>query len=188
MDNKQYIKRSTTVFSITAIGLLPLLGVSGCGEEKLSQIAAPSTQPTPSTTAPPMETTTPAVSPTPTMIEHPKTNKTAQPDDKPVERPLPLMPLVKLGSPLESGWITILSRTESGAHGWVEGEIRNAEKLTITTGNTNRFRLDLTRLRLDWEKGIVFRLDGSNSELTRKRWPAIVFERTPSGGWVVEED
>ena len=171
--------------------LLPVFGFWGCGEEKLAKVTDPTTQPTASQTVSPTEPATPAVSPAPAATPPTKTTEPAQPngkENKPEKRPRSLKPLVNLGSPLESGWVTILSRTESGDHGWIEGEIQAGEKLTINTENTNRFRLDLTRLHLDWEKGIVLRLDGSNSELTRKRWPAMVFGRTPSGGWVVEDD
>lgn len=60
------------------------------------------------------------------------------------------------------------------------------DKLTINTKNVRGFELDLTRLRLNWNRGVVLRLDGYNSELTRKRWPRLVFVRNASGAWVVE--
>lgn len=69
---------------------------------------------------------------------------------------------------------------------WAEGRTEDGEKLVIDTQNVGRFRLDLSRVRLDWSKRIVLRIDGHNRELTRKNLPVIIYRRTTTGGWRVE--
>lgn len=81
------------------------------------------------------------------------------------------------------GWAVIDERAESAQRAWVEGEVVVGDRFVIQTQNVRRFTLDLTRVRLDWSKRIVLRMDGFNSELTRKRWPKLHFIRTPSGAW-----
>jgi len=71
---------------------------------------------------------------------------------------------------------------------WVEGEVIGGDQFVINTQNARRFTLDLTRVRLNWNKRIVLRMDGFNSELTRKRWPTLRFVRTAAGAWDVEAD
>jgi len=85
--------------------------------------------------------------------------------------------------PIQMGWAVIDERAESAQRAWVEGEVVVGDRFVIQTQNVRRFTLDLTRVRLDWSKRIVLRMDGFNSELTRKRWPKLHFIRTPSGAW-----
>lgn len=91
-------------------------------------------------------------------------------------------------SPLQIGWATLTEHAEAKARAWVEGEVIDGDQFVINTQNVRRFTLDLTRVRLNWSKRIVLRMDGFNSELTRKRWPKLSFVRTPSGAWDVEAE
>jgi hypothetical protein len=90
---------------------------------------------------------------------------------------------------LQTGWAHLTEHAAAGERAWIEGGIAGDDRLTISTHNVRRFTLNLTRLRLNWEKRIVLRMDGYNSQLTRKRWPKLNFVRTASGAWdVVDED
>jgi hypothetical protein len=118
----------------------------------------------------------PAVSPTPSPSATPKAPTPLPPLRLPPTEP----------TALEDGWVKILESDDTSSRAWVEGEVAGDDKLTINTKNVRGFELDLTRLRLNWNRGVVLRLDGYNSELTRKRWPRLVFVRNASGAWVVE--
>lgn len=135
--------------------------LTGCDrKERAASTATPATAPSAS----------PVASPSP----EPPPNPIALPDDDTY--------------PIQEGWVEILEKAEQADRAWVEGTVEGGEKIVITTQNVLRFKLDLARLRVDWTKRIVLRMDGFNSELTRKRWPVVEFVRTPSGAWAVVDD
>lgn len=171
--------------SLIACSLTLVLSAAACAE-------APAT-PKPDTTATPAPTATPdaamtapppASSPQPSPSPTPAGVASARPA-APVIVPGPLEADIGVDSPLEEGWATIDQKADESERAWLEGEIQQGDRLIISTSNVRRFRLDLTRLHLDWEKRILLRMDQFNSELTRKRWPEITFERTSSGAWQV---
>ncbi len=88
-------------------------------------------------------------------------------------------------SGLEQGWASIDEHANPMQLAWIEGTVERRGKIIIDTNNVRRFTLELPYLHVNWKKRIALRIDGSTSELTRKRWPRITLERTPSGAWVV---
>ncbi|MCA9251765.1 MAG: hypothetical protein R3E58_04025 [Phycisphaerae bacterium] len=86
---------------------------------------------------------------------------------------------------LQNGWASIEERTDAAQRAWIEGSTLNAEKVVIETNNVRRFELNLAHLGVNWSERIALKIDGSTSELTKKRWPSMILERTPAGAWVV---
>ena len=76
------------------------------------------------------------------------------------------------------------ARVEEEQRAWIEGMVVNDDRNIIKTSpNTAAFHLDLSRIRVNWEKRILLRIDGFNSELSRKRWPVVYLQRTATGAW-----
>lgn len=97
--------------------------------------------------------------------------------------PLDFQPPSQAG--LQSGWASIEERAEPAKRAWIEGTTQRSDKLVIETENVRQFELNLPHLGVDWSERIVLRIDGSTSELTKKRWPSMILQRTPAGAWVV---
>ncbi|NOX57299.1 MAG: hypothetical protein GXP29_00375, partial [Planctomycetes bacterium] len=97
--------------------------------------------------------------------------------------PLDFQPPSQSG--LEQGWASIDEHADPMQRACLEGTVNRSDKIVIDTNNVRRFTLELPHLHVNWKKRIALRIDGSTSELTRKRWPRITLERTPSGAWVV---
>lgn len=134
-----------------------------------------------------------AASPAPTARPEPADQPSPAPadakDDIPLPPPPPPLAIERMPpSPLQVGWVTLTEHDDAKQHAWIEGEVVNGDEFTINTSNVRRFTLDLTRVRLNWSKRIVLRMDGFNSQLTKKRWPRLNFVRTPAGAWDVEAD
>lgn len=87
-------------------------------------------------------------------------------------------------APLPPDWLVIESPADRMQRAWLEGSLIGNDRIVIDTRNVRQFRLDVGGLRLGWDKRVVLRIDGYNSELTRKRWPALSLRRTDSGAWV----
>ena len=156
--------------------LLPLVAVAccppGCSEEQHPGKIEAATKPAPAE---------PGL-PSPTPASTPDTSEESPRPPAPIELPL------SEPSPLREGWLVIKEKADARQRAWVEGSIVGDDKCVLDTSNIRRFRLDLARLRLNWEKRIVLRIDGFNSELTRKRWPVLHFLRTSSGAWIVVDE
>lgn len=107
----------------------------------------------------------------------------AKKEELPPPPPLDFQPPSQPG--LQNGWASIEERADPAQRAWVEGSTLDAEKVVIETENVRRFELNLPHLGVDWSERIVLKIDGSTSELTKKRWPSMILERTPAGAWVV---
>ncbi len=82
-------------------------------------------------------------------------------------------------------WLRVESLRDGVEGGWATGRfIGESNKLVIETEGVARFALALDRVEIDWTRRVVLRIDGSNSELTRKHFPTIRLERSPAGNWV----
>ncbi len=88
---------------------------------------------------------------------------------------------------LQMGWASIEARDDPDQRGWIEGTTERPDVIVIETENVSQFKLNLPHLGVNWSKRIALRIDGSTSELTKKRWPSMVLLRTPAGAWVVAE-
>lgn len=102
--------------------------------------------------------------------------------------PPPMPRIAVLSAGLDEGWLTIDDVSDRDHTAWAEGRVDDGEKLVINTENIERFQLDLSKVKLDWDKRIVLRIDGFNRELTRKNFPHLNYERTSTGGWRLIDD
>jgi hypothetical protein len=89
----------------------------------------------------------------------------------------------------EAQWLAI-DRIAEGADGaWATGGVFAENRVVIRTENVARFRVHLDRLPVNWDRRVVLRIDGRPSELTRKHYPTLTLQRSPTGGWIpVEPD
>lgn len=147
---------------------------SGCHEQQPAESPAPSPAP--------------IVTPAPAAASPSTPAPTDSTPDSPAPPPPPLDLVTDAREPIREGWATIEEKSDEQARAWVEGSVEGDDRIVIATQNVRRFRLDLSRLRVDWGGRVVLRMDGFNSELTRKRWPVVHFVRTPSGAWAVVDD
>ncbi len=81
-------------------------------------------------------------------------------------------------------WLVVEKLREGKEGGWATGHfVEEANKIVIDTDGVERFTLHLDRLELNWTLRVVLRIDGSNSELTRKHYPTLRLRRTSGGSW-----
>jgi hypothetical protein len=135
----------------------------------------------------PAEGRPPTAEPAPRKQEEAQPNANLPPTVPPTFAPSPGPPEVTINetNTLQRGWLEVDEVDDHTRRAWAEGRIEGDRKIVIDTHNVAKFRLNLSCLRLNWKKRIVLRLDGFNSELTRKRWPIVRFVRTPAGAWEV---
>jgi len=100
----------------------------------------------------------------------------------------PIAPVnIDVPDPAElDSWLTVLTARKGTQGGWATGDF-NAQrnKITINTRDVQRFVMDVSRLPINWDRPVVLRIDGYNSELRRRKQPKIVFDVTLTGEWVV---
>ncbi len=88
----------------------------------------------------------------------------------------------------QRGWLRIEGIRDSAAGAWATGSfLKDKNKIVIETENVERFSINLSKLRLNWNRRVVLRIDGRSSELTRKRRPVLHLHRSPAGSWDVVE-
>lgn len=161
-----------TPLAVTCLTLLAtcLLDAGGCKKNTDNRDNAPLLAPA--------NSAAPITTPTPTPSQPPA----------PTPPPPPMPRIDEMSAGLRNGWLMIDEVSDRDHTAWVEGRVEDGEKLVIDTENIERFQLDLSRIRLDWDKRIVLRIDGFNRELTRKNFPHLNYERTSTGGWRLIDD
>ena len=123
----------------------------------------------------------PASSPAPASA--PATTPPATPPAEPPARIDPFAYYINDVNALPDGFLVIESADDTGNRAWIEGSVIGDDRIVIQTNNVLQFRLDIGEVRINWDKRIVLRIDGYNSELTRKRWPRFSLIRTSTGAW-----
>ena len=179
--------------AVALLGALLMLladtGTVACNTPQ--ETAQASATPTPSTPNPSADVSKPSAAPT-ASPEAKAIEPSESADSKPPEEDPPLPPPLHFDRvppvPIQTGWAVLTEKADTKARAWIEGSIVSGDRLTINTENVRRFTLDLTRLRLNWQKRIVLRMDGFNSQLTKKRWPKLSFVRTAAGAWDVVDE
>lgn len=88
----------------------------------------------------------------------------------------------------QRGWLRIESIRDSAVGAWATGSfLQHDNKIVIETENVEQFSINLSKLRLNWNRRVVLRIDGRSSELMRKRRPVVHLRRSPAGSWDVVE-
>lgn len=81
-------------------------------------------------------------------------------------------------------WLHVEGLREGAEGGWATGDfVKASNKIVIDTEGVARFAVDLDRIDIDWTRRVVLRIDGSNSELTRKHFPTLRLQRSRPGSW-----
>ncbi len=122
----------------------------------------------------------------PSLPEHAPPAKTTEPPPPPADVPEEYAELLERNTPR---WLIVEKLRKDAAGGWATGNfIAEANKIVIDTDGVERFVLHLDRIELDWTRRVVLRIDGANSELTRKRYPTLRLQRSPGGAWSAVTD
>jgi len=87
----------------------------------------------------------------------------------------------------QNGWLRIEELQPDADGAWATGDFLLDNKLIIETENVAQFSIDLSQIRINWDRRVVLRIDGYASELTPKRRPLLHLRRSPAGSWDVVE-
>ncbi|MHC4093175.1 MAG: hypothetical protein ACYSVY_23390 [Planctomycetota bacterium] len=129
---------------------------------------------------PPVTTSKPAATSQPAPTSQP-----GQPQTQPADRPDSVEIRIQTLADNQDGWLRI-EAIRSGAHGaWATGSFVPRNKIIIETEDVEQFSIDLSQLRINWNRRVVLRIDGHASELTKKRRPVVHLRRSPAGSWDV---
>lgn len=72
--------------------------------------------------------------------------------------------------------------------GFVEGDFSaKRNRIAVKTHSVTRFAVDTRHIGIDWDKLVVIRINGHNSELKRRDDPVLHFVLDRYNQWVVEE-
>jgi hypothetical protein len=81
-------------------------------------------------------------------------------------------------------WLRVEELADDSPGGWATGQfVPELNKLIIETDGVRQFVIAADRVDLDWDRRVVLRINGSNSELTRKHFPTIRLRQTVGGDW-----
>jgi len=120
----------------------------------------------------------------------PPANDNAQ-ANPPVPLPAPIHVRINGPDPDEEGrWLFAETVREGAPGGWAEGTfVPERNRIVVTTRDLAGFSIDFGKLAIDWDRLVVLRIDGYNSEFRRRKHPVVRFEVTPTGDWrVIERD
>jgi hypothetical protein len=85
----------------------------------------------------------------------------------------------------EPKWLRVARLREGVEGGWATGRfIPEDNKLVIDTEGVDEFVIDLDGVDIDWTRRVVLRINGDNSELTRRHYPTLRLNRTEGGRWL----
>ncbi len=85
-------------------------------------------------------------------------------------------------------WLWVEAVRDNADGGWATGSFdAKRNKLSIRTRDVQRFAIDVSRIRIDWERLVVIGIDGANSELRKRDFVVLHFARDGHGQWVVDE-
>jgi len=111
-------------------------------------------------------------------------DQTVEPKPTVVESVPPTLPA--LNDP--SRWLFVQKVEKDGDGGWATGAFDpNRNKITIETHAVKAFRIDTSRMKINWKKLVILSIDGRNSELKKRDWQVLYFALNRHGLWVVEE-
>ena len=85
-------------------------------------------------------------------------------------------------------WIFVEKARRGTSGAWVTGQFDpQRNRLAIRTHDVERFAVDTSRININWDRLVVLRLNGSNSELRHREHPVLHFALDDHGAWVVLE-
>jgi hypothetical protein len=85
-------------------------------------------------------------------------------------------------------WLVVEKADSRAVGAWATGSFDpERNKLTIVTEHVRQFSIDTGRIPIDWDRLVVLRINGSNSELRKRDYPVLHIARDEHGRWVVLE-
>ena len=121
--------------------------------------------------------------------EAPKTTSTqVSPTPQPQDSVPASPPATLFGRNDSDDWLFIEKVRPDTPDGWARGTFdKNRNKIAVETNGALGFALDIERIPIDWERLVVIRIDGKNSELRKRDYSRYHFQRDKYGRWIVAE-
>lgn len=121
----------------------------------------------------------------PPRIRSPRETEATKP-----ETPPPAPEPVKAESHFHSSaeWVEIVALTDGATRGDIEAvfdEGRN--KFTIDAEGVSEFLLDVCRVKVNWTRPVILKIDGRNSELRKRDYCRLRMRMVGRGAWEVVE-
>ena len=126
-----------------------------------------------------------------------KSTPTTPPDEVPkIDVPAASPPALEPPPPVrlpddadaEDRWLFVEKAKDGARGGWATGSFdQQKNKLDIHTRDVRQFVIDVSRIRIDWQRLVVLSIDGKNSELRRRDFSLLHFRLDDHGQWVVVE-
>jgi len=88
----------------------------------------------------------------------------------------------------QSRWLWVEEHRDAAPGAWATASFdRKRNKIIIQTEDVERFAIDVSKIAVDWERLVILRLDGTNSELRRRDHNILHFARDRHNQWTVLE-
>lgn len=85
-------------------------------------------------------------------------------------------------------WLTVDGIRDDAPGAWATGSfLAERNRMVIETAGVARFSIDMGRVPVRWERLVVIRIDGRNSELVKRDQAVYRFVLDDHGRWVVLE-
>lgn len=121
----------------------------------------------------------------PPRIRSPRETEAATP-----KTPAPAPEPVKAESPFHSSaeWVEIVALSDGATSGAIEaGFDEGRNKFTIDATGVSEFLLDVCRVKVNWNRPVILKIDGRNSELRKRDYCRLRMRMVGSGAWEVVE-
>lgn len=123
--------------------------------------------------------------------EHPADGneaRTPQPAVQPEPIDWPLKEPVFIVEDDARRWLFVDEVTPGERGGYATGDfLPERNKLVIDIKNVEAFTVDTAKIRINWERPVIFSLNSKNSELVKRDTARMNFIRNSYGAWVVKE-
>jgi hypothetical protein len=87
-----------------------------------------------------------------------------------------------------SPWVYVVRHEPGPSQPSVSGSFDpQRNRLTIDAKNVREFAINTELVDINWDRLVVLRLNGSNSELRQRDWSILHFVMDDHGNWVVRE-
>ena len=125
-------------------------------------------------------TTRPAVTSQPAPASRP-----AQATTQPASPPNHVQVRIHTLADPQDGWLRIEAIRSDAPGAWATGRFVFDNKIIIETEDVEQFSIDLSQIRINWNRRVILRINGYSSELTKKRRPLVHLRCSPTGSWEV---
>ena len=112
----------------------------------------------------------------------------SQPESAPVAEPPPTRVDIEFELEDPNRWLTVEKIRGDAPGAWATASFDpTRNKFTIETQDVAEFTIDTSRVPVRWDRLVIIRIDGSNSELVKRDYSLYRFTRDEHGQWVVVE-